>query len=73
VEETEMENAVAEKIISELQAIDIAESVIEGIVIEMELDKNDGLYVYELELITCNGKAEVDVNAMTGEVLNMKK
>lgn len=56
-------------IISELQAINLAESFIEGTVVEMTLDKGNGLYLYEIELRTSNGKVEVVVDAITGEVL----
>jgi uncharacterized membrane protein YkoI len=69
VEGSEMEKAKPAKLISELQAIDIAESVVEGSVGKMKLDGHGGLYVYELELKTINGKAEIEVNAQTGDVL----
>jgi uncharacterized membrane protein YkoI len=52
-------------IISELQAIEIAESVIEGIVVVMDLNKN----VYDLELITYNGKARIELDAITGDII----
>ncbi|WP_010098793.1 PepSY domain-containing protein [Ornithinibacillus scapharcae] len=56
-------------IISELQAIHIAESLVEGSVVEMVFDKGDGQYVYEIELKTDNGIVEVVVDAITGDVL----
>jgi hypothetical protein len=64
-----MNQATISNLITELQAIDIAESVMDGTVTEMELDQGNGQYVYELELITAAGKAEVMVDAMTGHVL----
>lgn len=56
-------------LISELQAIHIAESLVEGSVIEMALDKGNGQYVYEIELKTTNGKVEIVVDAISGDVL----
>ncbi|WP_052345871.1 PepSY domain-containing protein [Paucisalibacillus sp. EB02] len=69
VEDAGMKQAVIANLISELQAIEIAESVVEGTVVEMELDEYDGQYGYELELKTSNGKAEVRIDAITGDVL----
>jgi uncharacterized membrane protein YkoI len=41
-----------------------------GRVIEVELEFADGLRIYEVELITPEGRLiEVDVNAATGEIL----
>jgi uncharacterized membrane protein YkoI len=41
-----------------------------GRVIEVELEFAEGLHVYEVELITPEGRLiEVDVNATTGEIL----
>ncbi|WP_026905838.1 PepSY domain-containing protein [Paucisalibacillus globulus] len=64
-----MEQALTEKFISELQAIEIAESVVEGSVVEMELDEDNGKFVYELTIKMSNGKAEVEVNARTGDIM----
>lgn len=72
LEEREMEQSISANLISELQAIHIAESVVEGTVVEMGLGEDDGLIVYELELRTKLGKVEVEVDALTGEVLNNK-
>lgn len=56
-------------LISEEQAIEIAEEAVNGTVTEVELDEDDNQYVYELELNTSQGEAEVEVDAVTGEVL----
>ncbi|GGA81448.1 PepSY domain-containing protein [Ornithinibacillus halotolerans] len=53
-------------IISELQAIEIAESVIDGIVVEMGLNKD----IYDLELLTYHGKTRIELDALTGNVIN---
>ncbi|WP_212919368.1 PepSY domain-containing protein [Ornithinibacillus bavariensis] len=68
-EDVEMNQAIASNLISELQAIDIAESVMDGTVTEMELDKSNGQYVYEMELKTDNGQVEIEIDAITGEIL----
>lgn len=64
-----MEQATFPNQISELQAIELAESVIEGSVVEMELDVENGNYV--LALKTSNGKAKIELNAITGEILKL--
>jgi uncharacterized membrane protein YkoI len=38
----------------------------------MELDEDDGKYVYELDLKTSNGNADVEVDAHTGEILKLE-
>lgn len=58
------------QLISELQAIVIAESFVEGLVYEMELATIEGQYVYELILKTNEGRREVYIDAITGAVLN---
>ncbi|MEN2767503.1 PepSY domain-containing protein [Ornithinibacillus xuwenensis] len=69
MEDTEMKPLAISNLIPELQAIEIAESVVEGSVLEMQLNKADSQYVYELELETTAGNVAVEVNAITGEVL----
>jgi uncharacterized membrane protein YkoI len=56
-------------LISEQQAIEIAEEAVNGTVTEVELDEDDNQYIYELELNTSQGEAEVEVDAVTGKVL----
>lgn len=56
--------------ISQQQAIEIAEEAVNGTVTEVELDEDDNQYVYELELNTSYGEAEVEVDAVTGKVLD---
>ena len=57
------------KLITEEKAIEIAQKQIEGTLLEIELDSDDGHYEYELELRTANGKAEFTIDASTGEIL----
>ncbi|MBC5637346.1 MULTISPECIES: PepSY domain-containing protein [Ornithinibacillus] len=64
-----MEQATFPNLITELQAIELAESVIEGTVVQMVLDVNKGIYIYELELKTKNGNTAIELNAITGEVI----
>jgi uncharacterized membrane protein YkoI len=57
--------------LTEAQASNIAlKQVTSGKVTEIELDHDNGRYVYEVELRTANGEADVDVDANTGKVLS---
>ena len=45
-----------------------------GQVIEVELEISDGIRVYEIELVTPDGRLiEVDMNAATGEILDYEE
>lgn len=56
--------------VSEAQAIEIALAEVQGEVQETELDREDGMQVYEIEILTADGvEMEVEINAATGEVL----
>jgi len=61
-----------ENIISQADAIAIAEKAVNGKVVEIELDEDDGLLKYETELRTDRGEAEVDIDALTGDVLEVE-
>ncbi|MFJ2046555.1 PepSY domain-containing protein [Paenibacillus taichungensis] len=57
--------------LTEVQASNIAlKQVTGGKVTEIELDHDNGRYVYEVELRTASGEADVDVDANTGKVLS---
>jgi len=58
--------------ITEQEAVRIAEKAANGTVIEMDLDEDDDRFIYEVELKTKHGKAEMDIDATTGEVLEME-
>ncbi|MGJ8605118.1 MAG: PepSY domain-containing protein [Marivita sp.] len=44
-----------------------------GRVIEVELDRDDGIWIYELELVGTNGQLyEIEINAATGVILEIE-
>ncbi len=52
------------------QIIDIAKRYQAGKIIDMELDEDDGVFRYELEILDVKGLVwEVDINAKTGELI----
>ncbi|MBY6053871.1 PepSY domain-containing protein [Cytobacillus firmus] len=61
-----------EKIISEQNAIEIAEKEVNGMMKEIEIDEDDGQILYEVELQTKKGEADVDIDAETGKVLKVE-
>lgn len=61
-----------QNIISQGEAAAIAEKTVNGKVIEIERDNDDGVIKYEVELRTDRGEAEVDIDATTGKVLEVE-
>ena len=59
-------------IISQADATAIAEKAVNGKVVEIEKDEDDGLIKYEVELKTDRGEAEVEIDASTGKVLEVE-
>ncbi len=59
-------------IISQADAAAIAEKTVNGKVIEIERDSDDGVIKYEVELKTDRGEAEVEIDAATGKVLEVE-
>ncbi len=58
------------EIISIEEAIEIAKEVCSGgTVIEFELDEDDGRYVYEIEINNNGSEYELEIDALTGKVL----
>lgn len=57
------------KLITEAEAIEIAQKQFEGTLVEIGLDSDDGRYEYELELRTDKGNAEFTIDASSGEIL----
>ncbi|APZ51183.1 PepSY domain-containing protein [Salipiger abyssi] len=56
------------------QILTAAEAARPGRVIEVELDRDDGLWRYELELITPGGRLyEMKIDAATGTVLEIER
>ena len=50
------------------------EAALAGRVIEVELEQDDGEWIYELELVSPEGRIyEVEINAATGTVLDIER
>lgn len=58
--------------ISQVDATAIAEKAVNGKVVEIKKDENDGFFKYEVELKTDRGEAEVEIDASTGKVLDVE-
>lgn len=54
-------------------AIQIALQQVPGQVIKVELDDENGLLVYEIDIRTTAGVYEVHVNASTGQILRIER
>lgn len=54
-------------------AIQIALQLVPGQVIKVELDYENGILVYEIDIRTQSGIYEVHVNATTGQILKVEK
>lgn len=57
------------KLITEAKAIEIAQKQIQGTLVKIELDSDDGRYEYEIELHTAKGEAEFTIDASKGKIL----
>lgn len=54
-------------------AMSIATEQIPGEVVKVELDREDGILIYEIEIINTQGiKYEIEIDAQTGRILNMR-
>ncbi len=52
----------------------VAETARPGRVIDLELDRDDGRWIYELELISPQGRLyEMEIDAKTGTVLEIER
>lgn len=58
-------------IIDEAQAAEIALQSIPGTVVDIDLEDDDGMLIYEVDIIAGNRRYEVIINAYTGEVLGV--
>lgn len=63
------ENFDKQTVINAKEAIDIALNKFSGTIKELELDEDDGRLIYEVEIKSSHEKAEVEIDAYTGEVL----
>lgn len=58
--------------ISQAEAVKIAEKEVNGKMHEIEKEEDDGLIKYKVELKTNRGEAEVDIDAVTGKILEVE-
>lgn len=67
------QTVAAETGLSEAEAIEIALMEVPGEVQEVELEREDGMQVYEVEILTAEGvEMEVEINADTGDILEVE-
>ncbi|WP_405099198.1 PepSY domain-containing protein [Oceanobacillus sp. FSL H7-0719] len=60
-----------EDILSVKEAEEIAQKEFAGTITEIELDEDDGRYVYEVELREGAQEAEIELDAVTGDILEL--
>lgn len=67
------EQGTPNPLLSEAQAIEIALNAAPGEVQKSELEREDGVMVYEIEILTAEGfEMEVEIDAGTGDVLEVE-
>ncbi len=74
-ETTEVEREkehVSKEILSIEEAKQMAMKEFDGKVVEIELDKDDGRLIYEIELKDGKREAELDLDAETGEIIELE-
>ncbi len=62
----------ADNLLTKQEALDIATAEFNGKLEEIELDDDDGRVIYEIELKNGDREAEFDIDAVTGEILDME-
>ncbi|WP_175638998.1 PepSY domain-containing protein [Metabacillus schmidteae] len=62
----------SKSLITEKEAIEIAKTKINGELNEIELDEDDGRYVYDMEFRTSTGEAEITIDAETKEIVEFE-
>ncbi|WP_428911247.1 PepSY domain-containing protein [Niallia sp. Krafla_26] len=65
-------NPTSRNMISQSEAIAIAENAVNGKMKEIDRDEDDGFYKYEVELRTDRGEVEVEIDAVTGKILEVE-
>ncbi|MFO1442716.1 PepSY domain-containing protein [Bacillus sp. Bva_UNVM-123] len=60
------------KYISTKKAIEMAEKAVNGKVVEIDRDDDNGLVIYEIELKTSKGEVELELDAVSGKVLKIE-
>ena len=68
----EISNTTQNNYITAEKAIEIAEKEVNGKVIEIERDEEDGRLIFEIELKTSSGEAELKLDAITGKILKIE-
>ena len=58
-------------LITREDAIKIAEKAVNGKAYSFEKDEDDGRIEYEIELITDSGEVEIEMNARSGEIIEI--
>ena len=60
--------------LTEAEVIEIALTEVPGEVVEVEFETEDGIDIYEVEILTADGEEmEVEIDANTGEVLEVEE
>jgi len=55
------------------EAMEIAQQQVQGEIVKVELEREHGMLIYEVEIMTQNGvKYEVEIDVNTGDVLNVE-
>lgn len=54
------------------QAKRIAQNTVKGTIVDVDLDRDDGVTKYEFDIRTDEGKVELDIDAYSGKVLSQK-
>lgn len=59
----------SEEMISPMRAVEIAQGIVDGQLKDIELDTDNGRLIYEVELKIYGDDTEIEVDAITGEVV----
>ncbi|MEN2466948.1 PepSY domain-containing protein [Ornithinibacillus sp. FSL M8-0202] len=70
-EKTENKKEGKKAIIDYETAKKIALAEFDGMITELELDEDDGRLIYEIEIESVNGEAEIDIDAYTGDIISI--
>ena len=71
-EDTSAEGSASNAMISTEKAKEIALAEFSGTVVELELDEDDGLHIYEVEIENGEDEATIEIDAHTGEILMLE-